>query len=135
MFALLWERQRRVLLIRFWGVLTSQDISDMDLAIIEFVGRHGRSATIYDFTSTTAVAIPESGFVARRSQAPLSPGFTRVIVAPREDLHRRSLEFATQQTQLGFMRPHVTRTLDEAFAILGLGESPLFETVSKPTQG
>lgn len=128
MFDLLWERQRRLLLVRFSDVLTTQDISDMDRAVVEFVGRHGRSDSIYDFSNVTAVAIPESSFVSRRYDAPLTPGTVRILVSPQEELHQQCLEFARQQAQLGYKRPHVTRTLDEAFQILQVTR-PMFEAV------
>ncbi|HEY6983996.1 hypothetical protein [Reyranella sp.] len=132
MFSLSWERKRHVLLIRFSDVLTSRDMAETDLAIVEFVAEHGRGDTIYDFTATTAVAIPQTGFVARRYQPPLSPGSARIIVAPRDDLRHESLEFAEQQAELGFLRPHVTRTLEEAFGILRLGARPVFELLLAP---
>ena len=128
MFDLLWERHRRLLLVRFSDVLSTRDISDIDRAIVEFVGSHGRGDSIYDFSNVTAVAIPQSSFVSRRYDAPLTPGTVRILVSPQEELHQQCLEFARQQAQLGYKRPHVTRTLDEAFQILGVNR-PVFEAV------
>jgi hypothetical protein len=116
------------LLVRFSDVLTFQDYADVDRAIIEFASRRGHADIIYDFSKTTAVAVPQGGFAFWRQQPPISVDCNRIFVAPRDDLHEEALEIARQQVQLGFRRPHVTKSIDEAFQLLQIGK-PFFELV------
>lgn len=129
MFRLLWEPRRHIVLVRFEGVLHSSVYPEMDRAIVELIGAHGHAdTTIYDFTETTAVAIPETAFEARRHHVPVNPAGARILVAARDDLYRESVEFARQQAALGYRAPHVVRTCEEAFALLDLAD-PAFEPV------
>ena len=127
MFTLAYERRHKVLVSRFTGVFSSEDIAELDRAVIEFTARNGPSHGLLDFTQVEAVTVPMSKLVKRGGQPAISPGLKRVFVVPgSQDMAR---EFANQQALAGSDGPQIVSTLQEAYRLLGLGEDPKFEVV------
>src|ERR1700722_9442637 len=83
MFTLGYERLSNVLLARFTGVYSSQDIADLDIALLGFAAQHGPSHIIRDLSSVDGVAVPASKIVQRGQEPPISPGYRRITVAQR----------------------------------------------------
>jgi hypothetical protein len=130
MFTLSYERRHNVLLACFAGVYSSEDIADLDTALLEFVARRGPSHIIRDLSAVDGVAVPASKIVQRGQEPPISPGYGRVTVAPRPDLHETARLYGVEQRLAGNDAPKLVSTLDEALEALNVVE-PQFELVAK----
>lgn len=122
------DEQNRILLSRFEGRLTDESAAEFYQAAWKHAAANDAHAGIVDFSSTTEFAI--SSEVIRqlaRSKTPLPNAIQRprVIVAPQT--HAFGL-FRMFQIEGEHTRPllRVVRTMDEAFAALGV-QSPHFE--------
>jgi len=119
-----------VLLARFTGVFSSEDVAALDQAVIEFTARHGPVHGLLDFTGLEATSVPMSKLLKRAQQPPISPGHKRVFVVSEAQGQEAAREFASQQVLAGADRPQIVATLAEAYRLLGLSEQPHFEPVS-----
>src|SRR5215471_14513446 len=80
MFSLAYDKGHKVLRARFEGVMSSQDVDELDRAVIAFTAREGPTHGLVDFSAVDVVSIPP-GILARRSQQPpFNPGYKRVFV-------------------------------------------------------
>jgi hypothetical protein len=128
MFTLAYEKRRKVL-ARLSGVFSSEDVAELDRAVIEFTARHGPAHGLLDFTELEAMSVPMSKLLKRAQQPPISPGYRRVFVVPESQAQEMAREFASQQTQAGSDGPQIVSTLEEAYRLLELGERPRFDPV------
>jgi hypothetical protein len=128
MFALSFERDRRVLRVTLLGILSSEDITAVDAAVVGFTSREGPSHRIVDFTAVEAIAVPSSKLGRRGSQSPTSPGWERVFVAPRPDLLAWVRDFSEQQSLAGIHPPQIAASLEESYTTLKL-LAPKFEPI------
>ena len=76
------------------------------------------------------MAVPASKIVQRGQKPPLSPGYRRVTVAPRPDLHETARLYGVEQRLAGNDAPKLVSTLDEALAELNVVD-PQFELVAE----
>jgi len=129
MFMLSYERNHNVLLARFAGVYSSEDIADLDTALLEFAARHGPAHIIRDLSAVDGVAVPASKIVQRGQEPPINPGYRRVTVAPRPDLYETARIYGVEQRLAGNDAPKLVSTLDEAFQELNVVD-PQFEPVA-----
>jgi hypothetical protein len=129
MFTLSYERRHNVLLASFAGVYSSEDIADLDAALLEFAARRGPSHIIRDLSHVDGVAVPASKIVQRGQEPPISPGYGRVTVAPRPDLHETARLYGVEQRLAGNDAPKLVSTLDEALEALNVVD-PQFELVA-----
>jgi hypothetical protein len=132
MFTLAYHRKHKVLLAHFSGVFSSEDIEEVDRAVIAFTAREGPSHGLLDFTEVEAVSVPLSRLVLRSQQPAISPGHQRVFVV---GANLQALElartFASQQALAGSSSVRIANTLEEAYALLRLGKEPRFKPVGK----
>ncbi|MBV9835149.1 MAG: hypothetical protein JO055_12125 [Alphaproteobacteria bacterium] len=126
MFALFFERQHHVLLVRFSDRLARDDLARLDRDARAFVAEYGVSRGIVDFTAVEVVEIETAEFVRRGQQAAIMTGQDRVYVMPRPDLFGLGRMFSTYQKIGGNREPLIVRTLDEAYGALELVD-PQFE--------
>jgi hypothetical protein len=132
MFTLAYERRCNVLLATFSGVFSSQDISELDLAVIRFTASHGRAHLILDYRSVESVGVPMSKWLQRSRQPAISPEFKRFLVvgdADGAELFQMARAFTTQQRMAGSPEPQVTPSLDDALLLLGATDA-IFEPVA-----
>ena len=132
MFTLAFERRYRILLARFSGVFSSQDIFELDLAAIRFTATVGSAHGVLDFSDVESVAVPTSRWIQRSRQPALSPGFKRFIVvgnAEGSELFQMARTFTTGQGLAGSPEPEIVSTLDEALQRLGV-MNPEFELIA-----
>ena len=128
MLDLSFDGRQRILLVRFSGVFSSEDLASLDAAALPFVAREIPAGAILDFSAVDAVAVPPS-VLSRRGQWPqLVPGQKRVIVAKQPKAFYRAREYARQQREAGSAEPLVVHTLEEAYQLFDLRE-PNFEPV------
>src|SRR3954471_1645495 len=117
MFTLAYETRHKVLLARFTGVFSSEDVAALDRAVIEFTARHGAVHGLLDFTGLEATTVPMSKLLQRAQQPPISPGYKRIFVVSETQGHEGVREFASQQAVAGVERPQIVSTLDEAYRL------------------
>jgi hypothetical protein len=120
MFTLLFESETRVMLIRYSGILSSDDIRSVDAYVTNFVAGEGYIRSIYDLTRIKAFAIPPTILRERGRKLRMNPGQDRVFVTPQEELYALYCEYAREQLELGNGDMKVVRQLPEALKVLEL---------------
>jgi len=135
MIKLFFETDHRVLMAQVSGICSSQDIVELDQAVIHFLAQHERAQdapirAIYDFSRVDALAIPESRIVERRHHPAIVHG-KRVLVVrnARESGHARA--FAEEQKIAGYDEPAIVGSFGEACALLRL-DHPRFDPIEQP---
>jgi hypothetical protein len=123
-----YETRHKVLLARFTGVFSSDDVAALDRAVIEYCPP-GAVYGLLDFTGLEATTVPMSKLLKRAQQPPISPGYKRVFVVSEAQGQEGAREFASQQAAADADRPQIVSTLAEAYRLLGLSEQPHFEPV------
>jgi hypothetical protein len=123
MFSLLFDSSHSVLLAQFAGVLSSEDIEDLDKALAAFVSRHGFARGIFDFSSIEANAVPRSFFLRRGRLPQILLGQERIIVAPQQEMYELACTYAAQQRDFGTAVPRVVRVLRDAYRLLDLKQA------------
>jgi hypothetical protein len=128
MFDLTFDRNRNVLLARFVGVFSSEDVESLDRTLTAFISRHGFARRIFDFSLVEANAAPQT-FLTWHGRLPqILLGQERVIVAPQQWSYELACAYAAQQRDFGNLEPRVVRSLAEACHLLGI-ERPDFQSV------
>ena len=128
MFILAFDGKHKVLRSTIVGVLSSDLLGAWDQAVVSFTARQGPNHGLIDFSKVEAIAVPFSRLASRGRQPQISPGWERVIVAPRTDLVEWSNTFGEYQSSAGYRPPKVVASIDEAHRVLGLTD-PVFELV------
>jgi hypothetical protein len=130
MLTLWFERHHNVLMARLTGVLSSDDLDSHDRSVLQFLaGRRGVRA-IYDFSAVEILAVPASK-IAQRGQRPAIIGGRRVVVAPHEAGAQFVRIIREQQSAAGLPEPTIVKSLEEAYALLGLDHTAEFQAVDK----
>lgn len=129
MLSLSYARRQNILMARFSGVFSSQDMDELDRAVIAFTARQGPSHGLVDFSGIDAVSLPPSRLLQRSQQPPFSPGYKRVFVAPGPPSLELARTFAEQQILAGGIGPVIVATLEEAYQHLRIAKSVQFEAV------
>ena len=128
MLALLFERTHRVLLSRFGGSFTSEDMERVDRAVMLIIGREGPIRGILDFTDVETIEVSRARLAERARQPQIAAGQERVFVANKPHILAAAHVYATLQYEFGSMAPRIVSTLAEASALLGMQE-PRFDPV------
>jgi hypothetical protein len=132
MFRLLFDANHRVLLTRFFGTLSREDLSAAAESARALMKREGPVRGLIDFSDVQTIDVSIEHFVSRaRKPAVLADG-ERVYVMPRPDLYGLGRMYGTYQGLAGNREPSVVRTLAEAYVSLGLTE-PDFRPVPEST--
>lgn len=118
MFKLLFEPRSRVLMVRYGGVLSSDDIRTVDACVTGIVAREGFMRSIYDLTAIEAFAIPPTKLSWRGRNLRMNPGQDRVFVVPQDDLYGLYRDYAQQQLDIGNGEMKIVRQLAEALKLL-----------------
>jgi hypothetical protein len=129
MFTPLFESQEKVLLVRYSGVFTSEDIAALDAATVGIVAREGYVRSIFDCTDVQTVAIARSRLAERARKPRMNPGQDRVTVAPQQEIYGLFQEYARMQLDFGNGELMLVRTLAEALELLGLS-NPDFQPIA-----
>jgi hypothetical protein len=128
MFDLTFDRNHNVLLARFVGVFSSEDVESLDRTLTAFISRHGFAHGIFDFSLVEANAAPQT-FLTWHGRLPqILLGQERVIVAPQQWSYELACAYAAQQRDFGNLEPRVVRSLGDACHLLGI-ERPDFQSV------
>jgi hypothetical protein len=127
-FSLLFDADRRILLIRFGSRLTEDRLAAMQLAAQAFTDGHGACDGIIDLSAVEEVTLSSEFLAHLASRKPVLTGHRRVIVASKEVVFGLSRMFGARQDADTGEAPAVVRTLDEAYELLGSG-TPDFRPV------
>jgi hypothetical protein len=131
-FLLAFERTHRVLKAKAEGVIATQDLLDLDIALIAFLAREetaGRPSIrgLYDFSEVAAIAVPQTKAAERGSLSAILRG--RRVMVQSQTLACSLVEtFVESQRLAGDYHLVVVNSLDEANALLGLN-APNFEAI------
>jgi hypothetical protein len=128
MFILAFDGKHKVLKSTIVGVLSSDLLREWDQAVVGFTSRLGPSHSLIDFSQVEAIAVPFSRLASRGRQPQISPGWERIIVAPRTDLVEWVSAFSAYQSSAGHRPPLIVPSMEEAHRLLGLTD-PVFEPV------
>jgi hypothetical protein len=121
MFTLFFEAREKVMLTRYTGVLSSDDIAALDEFVRGFVAREGFYVrSIFDLTGVEVFAIPRPQLFKRGRKLRINPGQDRVFVAPQHEIYELYREYAQDQLDIGNGKMMVVKCLDEALRLLRL---------------
>lgn len=126
MLTLTYERTARVLLVSFSGILSSDDLYDLDRASADFVVAEGPVRSILDFSAIQTVAVPTTLLIRRGRQPQIFPGQRRVILAPQDEVYDLARSYANLQRDFGNVEPLVVQSFDAALRALRL-KKPKFQ--------
>jgi hypothetical protein len=119
-FQLLFDSRHGVLLSRFRGTYTADDILLRDKAVVRFVDQHGPARGIMDFAAVEAIDVPMGIVIERCEAPPLLRGTPRVILAPTDLTYRFNKVVAAHQLYSRKVAPVLVRSLDHACCALGM---------------
>jgi hypothetical protein len=133
-FVLTFERRHRVLKAKAAGVVATQDLLDLDIALISFLAREETADTpsirgLYDFSEIAAIAVPQTKAAERGSRSSIVRG-QRVLVQSQATACSLVEAFVQSHRLAGDYRLTVVDSLDEAHALLGLNV-PFFEVIGQ----
>lgn len=128
MLVLLFDRQHRVLLARFSGALTVNDLAQSDVGAKAVLAREGPVRSILDFTEVDAIDVPSAEIAFRGSRPALMGDQTRVYVVPRPELFGLARMYSTYHGHSGGTEPLLVATFADALRALAI-EDPDFEPV------
>jgi hypothetical protein len=131
-FQLAFERRHRVIKAKAAGVLATQDLFDLDMALVAFLAREMIMDTtslrcLYDFSEITAVAVPQTKAEERGSLPAIVRGH-RVMVLSRTLACSLVDSFVQGQRRAGHHQLTIVGSLEEAHALLGFN-APQFEAI------
>jgi hypothetical protein len=129
-FTVLLEPRDKVMLIRYSGLLSPEDLSTLDAFVAGYVAREGYVRSIFDLTEVETFAIPRSRLVERGRKPRTNPGQDRVFVAPQQEI--RELYRDQIQRDFGNGEMMVVQTMAEALLLLGL-HNPDFQHLWRPS--
>jgi hypothetical protein len=110
MFTLFFEAREKVMLTRYTGVLSSDDIAALDEFVRGFVAREGFYVrSIFDLTGVEVFAIPRPQLLKRGRKLRINPGQDRVFVAPQHEIYELYREYAQGQLDVGNGKMMVVR--------------------------
>jgi hypothetical protein len=131
MFTLLFDAREKVMLTRYTGVLSSEDIAALDEYVRGFVAREGFYVrSIFDLTSVEVFAISRPKLLLRGRKLRINPGQDRVFVAPQHEIYELYRDYAQAQLDLGNGKMMVVQRFDEALRLLGLRD-PNFQPLMR----
>ncbi|MDB5488414.1 MAG: hypothetical protein JWQ58_2129 [Reyranella sp.] len=128
MIEVAFERRHRILLSRFIGVFSFDDIEALDRVVKKVVHENGPVAGLLDLSNVDTIAVPPWRLIQRGRAPQIALGQQRVMVAPDGPLHDMARAYADQQRDYGNLEPIVVRSLEEAYDVLGIAD-PVFEPV------
>ena len=131
MFTVFFEAREKVMLTRYTGVLSSDDIAALDEFVRGFVAREGFYVrSIFDLTGVEVFAIPRPQLLKRGRKLRINPGQDRVFVAPQHEIYELYREYAQGQLDVGNGKMMVVKCVDAALHLLRLHD-PDFQPVMR----
>lgn len=110
------ERERRILLVRFALDLSRETLTRLDSLVRRFAALEGPADCIIDFSAVPPGSIDMALAHERSQQQLVMPGQERVFVAPGDQLFGVLRVYAARQDKA----PLVVRTIDAAYHHYGV---------------
>jgi hypothetical protein len=127
-FVLLFDPAHRVLLSRFSGAFTLDDIAECDRAVLMALGREGPIRGLIDLSDVETVDISSEQILQRARQPAMVAGQTRIFVATKPAALAFARAYSAAQQEFNGGGPQVVGSLADAYRLLGLVD-PAFEPV------
>lgn len=128
MFSLSFEVTYKVLRFDFAGIFVPQDLDNIDIALVRFLGgegrRHAGVRSLYDLTEVEMLAVPRSKFADRARKAPIGD-LPRIVVAPREGPDDFGRSYREERAFSTHRQPIIVPTLADAYTMMELVD-PVF---------
>ncbi len=131
MLAVLFERRHQIILMRYSGAFTADDLNELDGAARAFVQRQTLAASIVDLSQVRRIDMPTQRVVALAYQPPVMLDGARVYVVATAEPFGLVRLYAAHQELAGFRPPKIVRTMAEAQRFLAL-DDPHFEPLTHP---
>ena len=122
MFDLAYSAKDRVLLSRFRGTYSLEDITLRDSAVRRFAAKNGLVRGVMDFTAVESISIPLDVLIRRAHQPGILTGQQRVIIAASEPAYSFNRLVAAHQLYARKVEPLLVRSSREAHEVLGIVE-------------
>ena len=119
-FALFFDRNHKVLLVKFGRALTRQALEAMVRAAREFLAVHGHCDGIVDFSAVEQVDVDVAYLRAYGGSPRVMAGARRILVAPRDEMFGVARLYGLHQSNSQGEEPMVVRDLQAAYDLLGL---------------
>ena len=130
MIEVAFERRYRVVLSRFTGIFSFDDVEALDRKVRQLVLEIGPVAGLIDWSGIETITVPPWRMIQRGRSPQIAPGQIRVMVAPAEGpILAMVRAYADQQRDYGNVEPVVVGSMEQAYAELGIAD-PVFEPVS-----
>ncbi len=120
MFNVEFDRQHRLVLVRFRGDFGRNDIGTLDDAIARLVGAEGPVHFLLDFSAVETISVTQAAIGERGKRAQLFPGYHRIIVAPQPEIFALYCLFGANQSLIRSSVPLVVETMEQALVCLGV---------------
>jgi hypothetical protein len=135
-FEMLFDRDHKVLLVRFGRALTRQALEAMVQAAREFMAVHGNCDGIVDFSAVEKIDIDVAYLRAYGGSPRVMAGAKRILVAPNDEMFGVSRLYGLHQANSQGEEPMVVRDLQEAYDALGLKDPDFqpFEISGSPPE-
>jgi hypothetical protein len=130
MLRVLFEARQRVILVRYGGIVTADDLIELEASARRFVQNCEPVPVIVDLSDVSRITVPTGFVVALAQQPPIMAGQSRVYVVLSPETFGLVRLFATYQEIAGFRPPKIVRTLYEAQQFLDL-DQPEFAPLSR----
>jgi hypothetical protein len=119
-FALFFDRNHKVLLVKFGRVLTRPAVEAMVKAAREFAGVHGNCDGIVDFSAVEKLDVDVAYLRAYGGSPRVMAGARRILVAPDDEMFGIARLYGLHQSTSQGEEPMVVRSLPAAYDLLGL---------------
>jgi len=119
-FEILFDRNHKVLLVRFGRALTRQALESMVQAARQFVAVHGNCDGIVDFSAVEKIDIDVAYLRAYGGSPRVMAGAKRILVAPNDEMFGFARLYGLHQSNSQGEEPMVVHELQEAYDLLGL---------------
>jgi hypothetical protein len=119
-FEMLFDSNRKVLLVKFGRALTRQALEAMVQAAREFAAVHGNCDGIVDFSAVEKLDIDVAYLRAYGGSPRVMTGARRILVAPNDEMFGVARLYGLHQSTSQGDEPMVVRDLQEAYDLLDL---------------
>jgi hypothetical protein len=119
-FEMFFDRNHKVLLVRFGRALTRQALESMVQAAREFVAVHGNCDGIVDFSAVEKLDLDVAYLRAYGGSPRVMAGARRILVAPDDEVFGVARLYGLHQSNSQGEEPMVVRDLQAAYDLLGL---------------
>lgn len=119
-FTLFFDRNHKVLLVKFGRTLTRPALEAMVQAAREFAGVHGNCDGIVDFSAVEKLEIDVAYLRAYGGSPRVMAGARRILVAPHDEMFGIARLYGLHQSTSQGEEPMVVRSLQAAYDLLDL---------------